>query len=62
VCLLLGGNSTVLALYLWDALADDAQVTADGSGFRGVTLSYIVRSQERVEAVLSEAERAGARS
>ena len=31
----------------------------DGGGFRGVTFSYVVRSQERVDAVLAEAERAG---
>jgi len=40
-------------------LADDAGVSADGSGFHGVVLSYIVRSDERVDAVLAEAERAG---
>ena len=32
---------------------------ADGSGFRGSTLAYVVRSRERVDAVLAEAERAG---
>jgi predicted enzyme related to lactoylglutathione lyase len=36
-----------------------AFVAADGSGFRGVTLSYIVRSEDRVEGVLAEAKRAG---
>jgi uncharacterized glyoxalase superfamily protein PhnB len=40
-------------------LADDAGVDPVGSGFRGVTFSYVVRSQERVDAVLAEAERAG---
>jgi uncharacterized protein len=40
-------------------LADDAGVSADGSGFHGVVLSYIVRSDERVDALLAEAERAG---
>ena len=40
-------------------LAEDAGVAPDGSGFRGFTLSYIVRSEERVDAVLAEAERAG---
>jgi predicted enzyme related to lactoylglutathione lyase len=38
---------------------DDAGVAAEGSGFRGITLSYIVRSEERVDAVLAEVERAG---
>ena len=55
----LNNGSSVLGLLPWDALADDAGVAADGSGFRGFTLSYIVRSEERVDAVLAEAERAG---
>jgi catechol 2,3-dioxygenase-like lactoylglutathione lyase family enzyme len=37
----------------------DAGVPPDGSGFRGVMFSYVVRSEERVDAVLAEAERAG---
>jgi catechol 2,3-dioxygenase-like lactoylglutathione lyase family enzyme len=52
-------GSSPLALYGWDALAEDAGVAADGSGFRGIALSYIVRSEERVDEVLAEAERAG---
>ena len=59
VCYSLGDGSAALALYPWDALAEDAGVPPDGSGFRGVTLAYHVRSEERVEAVLAEAERAG---
>jgi uncharacterized protein len=59
VCFSLANGSSALALYPWDALADDAHVPAAGSGFRGVTLAYIVRSQERVDAILTEAERAG---
>jgi catechol 2,3-dioxygenase-like lactoylglutathione lyase family enzyme len=59
VCFSLGNGSSALALYPWDALADDANVAADGSGFRGVTLAYNVRSEERVDAVLAEAQRAG---
>jgi len=55
----LGNGSSALGLYPWSALADDAGVAAEGSGFRGVTLSYIVRSDERVDAVMAEAERAG---
>ena len=59
VCFLLGDGSSALALYPWDELAADAQVPADGTGFRGVTLAYNVRSHERVDEVIAEAERAG---
>jgi uncharacterized protein len=59
VCFLLEGGSTALALYPWDGLAEDARVPSDGAGFRGVTLAHNVRSKERVDDVLAEAERAG---
>ncbi len=59
VCFGLGDGSSGLGLYPWDALAGDAGVAADGSGFRGVTFSYVVRSEARVDAVLAEAARAG---
>jgi len=52
-------GSSAVSLYTRDGLADDAGVAADGSGFSGITFSYIVRSEERVDAVLAEAERAG---
>jgi catechol 2,3-dioxygenase-like lactoylglutathione lyase family enzyme len=52
-------GSSGLALYPREVLAGDAGVPADGGGFRGITFSYIVRSPERVDAVLGEAERAG---
>jgi uncharacterized protein len=53
-------GSTMLGLYPWESLAGDAGVAPDGTGFRSVTLSYLVRSEERVAEVLAEAERAGA--
>jgi catechol 2,3-dioxygenase-like lactoylglutathione lyase family enzyme len=52
-------GSSALSLYPREVLADDAGVAADGGGFRGVTFSYIVHADERVDAVLAEAERAG---
>src|SRR6266511_1339439 len=42
-----GEGSSALALYTRDALAEDAGVPSDGSGFRSVTLNYIVPSPER---------------
>ncbi len=57
----LGDGSSALGLYPREALAADAGVAANGKGFGGVTLSYIVRSNDRVDAVLAEAERAGGR-
>jgi uncharacterized protein len=59
-CFLLADGATSLALYPWDELAEDAGVPAEGSGFRGVTFAYNVHSEERVDEVLAEAERAGA--
>jgi uncharacterized protein len=50
-----------IALAVWDrrALAEDSTV-ADRGGFGGVTLAYNVRAPEEVDAVLAEAEAAGA--
>ncbi len=59
VCVILEGGSTAFTIYPWDELAEDARVPAEGDGFRGVTLAYNVRSQERVDEVLAEAESAG---
>ena len=55
----INGGGSLLGLFAWDSLAADAGVPADGSGFRGVTLSYLVRSEDRVAAVLAEEEKAG---
>jgi hypothetical protein len=70
VSLKLGDSSVKLGLYTWDALAADAGVPADGSGFRGVTLSYVVPggdkpgtnsdSEKQVADVIAQAKRAGA--
>jgi len=57
----LGNGSPTLGLYPREALAADAGVSPEGSGFSGVTLHYIVKSSERVDEVLAQAERAGAK-
>jgi hypothetical protein len=51
-----------LVVGLWgrDALAHDSAVT-DSGGWGGITLAYNVRSPDEVDAVLAQAERAGAR-
>ena len=60
VCFALGDGSSALTLYPWDELAAGAGVPADGHGFRGITFSYNVRSEDRVDEVLTEAKNAGA--
>src|SRR5712691_2176212 len=59
VCFSLGDGTSALGLFAWDSLANDAGVAPDGNGFRGIALNYLVRSDERVDALLAEAERAG---
>jgi uncharacterized protein len=54
----LGGMG--LALYPRDELAKDANVGADGEGFRRFTLAYNARSREEVDSVFAEAKAAGA--
>jgi len=61
VSLELGEGSSTLALYGWEALAEDAGVAADSSGFRAFTLSYILDRGEHVDAVMARARGAGAK-
>ena len=51
-----------MALALWSRadLAEDARLSPEGSGFRGVALAYNTRTKEEVDAVLAEAVSAGA--
>lgn len=48
-----------LALYPWDALAEDAMVDAAGDGFRGVTLAQNLESSMDVVALIGRAVEAG---
>lgn len=52
-------ENITLALYPWDALAEDAEVAPDATGFRGVTLAHNVRTKAAVDALLVEAAGAG---
>ncbi len=53
-------NGSWLGLSERHALAHDAGVTAEGSGFRGVTLSHNVASEDEVAPLFEAALRAGA--
>ncbi len=53
-------NGTWLGLYAREALAEDATVSPEGSGFEGFTLSHNVASEAEVEQVMGQALAAGA--
>ncbi|WP_223166663.1 VOC family protein [Nonomuraea sp. SYSU D8015] len=55
----LGEGSSKLALYEWEAAAQDAGVSAEGSGFRGVSFHFIADSRDAVDEVMQAAEAAG---
>ncbi len=55
----LGDGSSSLALYEREAAAHDAGVSAEGSGFRGVSFHFIVASNDAVDEVLGKAVTAG---
>jgi catechol 2,3-dioxygenase-like lactoylglutathione lyase family enzyme len=54
-------NGMILALWSRSALAEDAGLAPNERGFGGITLAYNARSKADVDAVLAEAEHAGAR-
>jgi uncharacterized protein len=58
----LGEGSSSLALYQREAAAQDAGVSSEGSGFRGVSFHFIVSSSEAVDEVMTQAVAAGATS
>jgi uncharacterized protein len=56
----LGEGSSSLALYERGAAAQDAGVSPEGSGFRGVSFHFIVPSSKSVDEVMEKAVAAGA--
>ena len=55
----LGEGSSSLALYPREAAAQDAGLSPEGSGFRGVSFHFIVASAEAVDEVMRGAVAAG---
>lgn len=51
----------VFAIWSRKSLAEDARTSADGSGFRGISLAYNARSRAEADAVMAEAKAAGAK-
>ncbi len=54
-------GGTVLGLYPWDAMADDAGVSPEGTGFRGVTLAMNLRNEMEVDEFVAKATQLGAK-
>ena len=54
-------EGTWLGLFPWDELAKDADVKADGQGFRGITLAHLEPTKEDVNRVIEEAKMLGAK-
>ena len=53
-------NGTWLGLYNRDALAADAGVSADGSGYESFSLAHNVESESEVDEIIQQAVAAGA--
>jgi len=53
-------NGTWLGLYGREALAEDAKVSSEGSGFESFTLAHNVHTEAEVDEVIALAIRAGA--
>jgi len=53
-------RGSIVGFYGRDGLAADVGVSPEGTGFSGLVLSYVVRSEARVDEVMAEATKAGA--
>jgi len=53
-------GGSLVGFYGRDGLAASVGASPEGSGFSGLVLSYVVRSEARVDEIISEAKKAGA--
>ncbi|MFI6979253.1 VOC family protein [Embleya sp. NPDC050154] len=53
-------GASPVGFYGREGLADQVGTDPQGSGFSGLVLTYVVRSQERVDEIMAEAATAGA--
>ncbi|OLZ46612.1 VOC family protein [Amycolatopsis keratiniphila] len=53
-------GGTWVGFYGREGLAAQVGTSAEGNGFSGLVLSYVVRSEARVDEIVAEAEKAGA--
>ncbi|MFI6982919.1 VOC family protein [Embleya sp. NPDC050154] len=54
-------GASPVGFYGREGLADQVGTGADGTGFGGVVLTYVVRSRERIDEIMAEAATAGAK-
>ncbi len=53
-------GGSIVGFYGRDGLAASVGASPEGSGFSGVVLNYVVRSEARVDEIMAEAAKAGA--
>ncbi|HEX5994646.1 MAG TPA: VOC family protein [Jiangellales bacterium] len=53
-------GGSLVGFYGREGLADQVGTSPEGSGFSGLVLTYVVRSEARVNEIIAEAEKAGA--
>ncbi len=54
-------NGILLSLYPREKLAEDAQVSPEGSGFKAFSLAYNTRTKEEVDTIINDLESKGVR-
>ncbi|MFB8227795.1 VOC family protein [Cellulosimicrobium sp. NPDC055967] len=53
-------GASPVGFYRREGLADQVGTSPEGSGFSGLVLTYVVRTQARVDEIMAEAQAAGA--